>query len=197
MVSILNLKVMLSNRKAKVLICSLVLGFLIAVLFSGKSNYCLKSIAVSPNEEYIVCFEASGTRTIHCYRADGSLAFNYEVPTNVSAGGNCALWFDNDVICALFYRTDKILHFTLDGKILKSSENSVEDIYPQYPYFTKKANHYVYSGEKIIVTYDEESFVGYWLLEKERYLAITTPDGDTKTLLAWTATDDPLTNNGD
>lgn len=47
----------LSGRRLKVLLCYVVFGLLMVAFFSGKSRVDIESIAVSPNEQYVACFE--------------------------------------------------------------------------------------------------------------------------------------------
>ena len=76
----------LSGRKLKVLLCYVVFGLLIVAFFSGKSRVDIESIAVSPNEQYVACFETGNGHKIHCFHSDGSLAFTYNISADISSG---------------------------------------------------------------------------------------------------------------
>ena len=115
-----RLKRTLSKRAMIALLCSLALELTIMLLFSGKSRIDLEAIVVSSNEEYLACFETGRGHKILCFCIDGSLAFDYNIPSEVSGGGHCALWFDADILCVFFYRTNKVVQFTMDGTILKT-----------------------------------------------------------------------------
>ena len=180
-------KEMFSKRRLKVLLFSVIFGLLIMFLFSGKSHINLEAIAVSPDEQYIACFETGNGRKIRCFRADGSLAFDYEISADISAGGNCTLWFEEDVLCVLFYRTEKIAHFAMDGTIQEIVDNTSKETPPEYPSFSQKERKYIFDGNEIDVVYNKRTFLGYWLFGAERYLAITLTNGETKIVYAWTA----------
>lgn len=184
-----SLKERLSGRRLKVVLFSAIFGLLMVLLCSDKPylSLALKAIAVSPDEQFIACFEPSAEYRICCFHTDGSMVFTYNIPVDISAGGHCALWFEDDVLCALFYRTDKIVYFTLSGSILNIADNTAEESPPEFPSFSKKGHQYVFDGNEIDVVYDEGSFLGYWLFGSERYLAITLNSGETKVVYAWTA----------
>lgn len=182
-----NIKERLSGRKLKKLMCYVVFGLLMVTFFSGKSRVGIESIAVSPNEQYIACFETGSGHKIHCFLSDGSMAFTYNIPVYISSGGHCTLWFEDDILCALFYRTDKILYFTLDGTILNIADSTAEESPPKFPSFSQRYRQYVFDGNEIDVVYEKGSFLGYWLLGSERYLGITYKSGETKIVFAWTA----------
>lgn len=190
-IEFLNFKERLSGRRLKVVLYSAVFGLLMALLCSGKPylNLALKAIVVSPDEQYIACFEPSAEYRIHCFHADGSMAFTYNIPVDISAGGHCALWFEDDVLCALFYRTDKIVYFTLSGSILNIADGTEEESPPEFPSFFRRGHQYVFDGNEIDIVYDEGSFLGYWLFGAERSLTITPQNGETKVVYAWTATE--------
>ena len=177
----------LSGRRLKMLLCYVVLGMLMVAIFSGKSRVDIESIAVSPNEQYIACFETGNGHKIHCFQSDGSMAFTYNIPVDISSGGHCTLWFEDDILCALFYRTDKILYFTLDGSILNIADNTLEESPPKFPSFSQRYHQYVFDGNEIDVVYDKGSFLGYWLFGSERYLGIRYKSGETKIVYTWTA----------
>ena len=156
-------------------------------LFVGKSHAAIETIAVSQDEQYIACFEAGDGHKIRCFYADGSLSFDYSVPSDISAGGYCTLWFEGDVLYSLYYRTDKVVCFSVDGTILDVFENESDSRPPKFPAFTRKGNQYIFNGDKIEVIYDKRSFFGYWIFGAERYLAITPQEEETKIAYAWTA----------
>lgn len=184
-----NFKEKLSGRRLKVLMYSVAFGLLIMFVFSGKSHVDLEAIAVSPNEQYIACFETGTGHKIRCFHSDGSLAFDYSILPDISAGGYCTLWFEDDVLCVLFYRTDKIIHFALDGTILNITDSTTKESPPAFPSFFQNGHKYIYAGREIEVVYDKGSFFGYWLFGVERYLAISPKNGETKIVYAWTATE--------
>jgi len=184
---LINFKERLSGRRLKMLQSYVMLGILMVAFFSGKSRVDIESIAVSPNEQYIACFETGNGHKIHCFQSDGSMAFTYNIPVDISSGGHCTLWFEDDILCALFYRTDKILYFTLDGSILNIADNTAEESPPKFPSFARRYHQYVFDGNEIDVVYDKGSFLGYWLFGSERYLAITLKSGEMKILYTWTA----------
>lgn len=177
----------LSGRRLKMLLCCVVFGLLMVAFFSGKSRVDIESIAVSPNEQYVACFETGNGHKIHCFHSDGSMAFTYSIPVDISSGGHCTLWFEDDILCALFYRTDKIIYFTLDGSILNIADNTAEDSPSKFPSFSRRYRQFVFEGNVIDVVYDKGSFLGYWLFGSERYLAITPKSGETKIVYSWTA----------
>lgn len=177
----------LSGRKLKMLLCYVVFGLLMVAFFSGKSRIDIESIAVSPNEQYIACFETGNGYKIRCFNSDGSMAFTYNIPVDISAGGHCTLWFEDDILCALYYRTGKIVYFTLRGSLLKIATDTTEESHPEFPSFSQRNHQYVFDGNEIDVVYNEGSFLEYWLLGSERYLAITPKSGETKIVYSWTA----------
>lgn len=173
------------------LILSVVLGLILTLLFSGKPYLSLEleAIAVSPDEQYIACFEPSKEDRIYCFHADGSLGFEYTIPSEISAGGYCSLWFEDGILCALFYRTDKILSFALNGTILKISNGPHVDSLPKFPSFSIVGHKYVFDGNNIDVVYDKKSWGEYFCFNSERYLEITTSSGINNVVLSWTATE--------
>lgn len=181
----------LSKRRTILLICSIVLGLLIMFLFSGKSRVDLESIAVSTDEQYIACFETGRGHKIRCFHADGSLAFDFDIPADLGSGGYCSLWFDSNGLCVLFYRTNKIAHFSTDGTITSITENTSEMNPTQFPHFSQKDYRYVYEGNKIDVVYNRRSFMDYWFFGSERFLAVTPRNGEMKIVYSWNATSGP------
>ena len=160
------LKEKLSAHRLKILLFCVLLGLLLVAFISGKSRVDLESIAVSANEQYIACFETGNGHKIHCFRSDGSMAFTYNIPVDISSGGHCTLWFEDDTLCALFYRTDKIVYFTTSGTIQKISMDATEEI---------------------SVIYNKAGFLQYWLLGAERYLAVIPKTGEMNVVYSWTA----------
>ena len=179
----------LSEHRARVLLYYVSFGVLMTLLFSGKTSITLEAIAVSPDEQYIACFERGDEHKILCFSSDASLAFDFNIPPDISAGGHCTLWFEDDMLCALFYRTDKIAYFALDGTILNIVADTTEESPSEFPSFFRRGYQYVFEGNEIDVVYDKGSFLGYWLLGAERYLAVTPKSGDRKVIYAWTATE--------
>ena len=184
---------MLSIDNLKKLFFWVVVGLLLMALFSGKKRVELGTIAVSPDEQYIACNESfewlgKGNRweKIRCFQTDGSFAFQYDIPSDISAGGVCALWFDEDVLCAYFYRTDKIVQFAMDGNILDIIVDTSVESPARFPSFTKSGHQYVYRGKEINVVYEKRGFLRYWFFGAERYLAITPKDGETE--IVWSGT---------
>ena len=184
-----RLKRTLSKRAMIALLCSLALGLTIMLLFSGKSRIDLEAIVVSSNEEYLACFETGRGHKILCFCIDGSLAFDYNIPSEVSGGGHCALWFDADILCVFFYRTNKVVQFTMDGTILKTEYVATKQYPPEFPSFTQMRHQYIYEGDKIEVVYDKGSFWEYWIVDSERSLVIITEEGERNVVYSWTAKD--------
>ena len=184
-----KLRERLSARKSKAVLLWLILGLFMVLLFCGKPflSMALEAAAISPDEQYIACFEPSSEYRIHCFRIDGSKMFTYNVPVNISAGGNCSLWFEEDLLFAFFYRTNKVVQITLNGSIRSVIENVEERSRPEFPNFTRRNNQYVFSGDEITVIYDEKSFWQYCFLNEERYLKIVSKNGEQKIICAWTA----------
>ena len=179
----------LSKRTMIALLCSLTLGLAIMLLFSGKSRIDLEAIVVSPNEDYLACFETGRGHKILCFCSDGSLAFDYDIPSDVSGGGHCALWFDENVLCVFFYKTHKVVQFAMDGTILKTDYNTSKQYPPEFPSFIQKDHQYIYEGNKIEVVYTKGSFWEYWIIGSERSFVIITEEGDRKVIYSWTAKD--------
>lgn len=173
--------------KRLMLLISVILGLLGMMVFVGKSNITLDAIAVSPDEQYIACFETGSGHKIRCFRADGFLSFVYDIPVDISEGGYCSLWFEDSELCVLFYRSDKIVRFALDGTILETVNSTVGEIPPKYPSFYREERKYIYDGKKIDVMYDKKDFLGYWVFGAERCLTITSENGEEKIVYAWTA----------
>ena len=181
----LNFKKHVIQQK-KWILCYLAIGLLMVFLFKGKSTAALKAIAVSPDERHIACFEIGNGDKIRCFRSDGAPVFVYDVPSDISAGGHCALWFEDERLCVSFYRTEKIVFFSLDGTILDIARNTAEEDPPEFPSFSRNENKYVFKGDEVTVVYDEGCFLGYWFFGAERDLSITLQNGETK--IVWTAT---------
>lgn len=182
-----HFKEKLTRRNLKKLILYCVIGLLLVSIFNGKCRVDLQTITVSPDEQYVACFETGRGPTIRCFHADGSLAFEYEVLPDISAGGYCTIWFEEDALCALFYRTDKVVHFAMDGTMLNISDGTDMEYPPNFPSFTKHRRKYIFDGSEIEVVYYKGTFVGYWLFGAERYLAITPKNGETVIVYSWTA----------
>ena len=177
----------LSGRNLIIFVCCVILGLLIMSFFSGKSCIDIESIAVSSDEKYIAYFETGNGYKIRCFNSDASIAFTYNIPSDVSAGGYCTLWFEEDILCALFYRTGKIIYFTSHGSILKVATETTEESHPKFPSFTHINHQYVYSGNRIDIVYYKGGFWEYWLLGSERYLAIKPKYGEVRIISSWTA----------
>lgn len=168
-------------------LCNVIFCILLMAAFSGKSHIALESIAVSPNERYIACFENGNGYKIRCFHADTSLAFDYNIPSEISAGGHCTLWFEGDVLYVSFYRTDKIVCLSMDGTVIQIIDNCLEDDPPEFPSFYKKRHQLIYDGAEIDVVYNYRGFLGYYFLGQERYLAVISASGETKNVYTWTA----------
>lgn len=177
----------LSSYRLKILLCSIVLGLLFMVVFSGKSRVDLETVAVSQNEKFVACFKTGDGPKILCFFADGTLAFEYNVNSDISAGGYCTLWFEDEMLYVLFYRTDKIVCFSTDGTIQKILDSELEEYPVEFPSFIKKENKFIYHGNNLNVVYDKRSFFEYWILGADRYLTISPKDGDAVTVMSWGA----------
>ena len=177
----------LSKSKVKVLMCYIALGLLLTFLFSGKTSITLEAIAVSPDEQYVACFVRGDGYKIRCFYANGNLAFDFKVLSDISGGGHCALWFEEDVLCALFYRTDKIVHFAMDGTMLNIAKDTTEKSPPKFLSFSQMGHEYVFEGKEITVIYNKGHFLGYWFGREERYLSITPKGENINVVYAWTA----------
>ena len=155
-----------SRRRLKMLLWYVALGTLITLLFSGKTSITLEAIAVSPDEQYIACFERNSKYRIQCFHSDGSLAFTYNILPEISAGGHCTLWFEDAALCALFYRTDKIVRFALDGTILDISKDATVDPPAKFPSFFCREHQLVFEGNEIDVV-DESLYVYSFVGDQE------------------------------
>ena len=169
--------------RTPMLLLSVAFGFFMMFIFSGKSRVDIESIAVSSNEQYVACFETGNGHKIRCFSKEGSMVFCYNIPTDISAGGHCSLWFEDELLCVFFYRTEKIAHLALDGTLRDISEYMNDDTRSEYDSFTRKGSKYVYEGSTIDVIYQKNSPLGYWLLGLPRYLAITPKNTELKILL--------------
>lgn len=187
LIDLLNLPKRSSGRKFNLLLCYVAFGLLVTMLVSNKTNIALESIAVSQDERHIACFERGNGRKIRCFSSDGSLEFDFMIPSDISAGGHCTLWFEEDVLCALFYRTDLKVSLSVDGSILEIVEYSSEELPPEFDSFSRKGPQYIFDGSEIDVMYNNQTLFGYWILGEERYLAITPKSGETIIVCAWTA----------
>ncbi len=178
----------LGKYKVKLIyfIMLLAIGFLIVLLLSGKSNENINAIAISSDEEYVAFFKTGRGHIIYCYDTRGSLMFQFNIPSAFDAGGHCSLWFDSDNLCAYFFRTKITAYFSLDGSVVNTIENTMEQNPTKYPSFSRKNGQYVFKGAEIDVTYNTAG-VSYWLLGKDRYLKITSKNGETRMLLSWDA----------
>ena len=181
------IKEMFSKRRVKIALLSLIFGLPVLFLFSGKTSARLESIAVSPDEQYIACFEAGYGLMIRCFHADGSLAFEYEAPLDIGNGGYCAIWFEEDELCALFYKTHNVVHFAMDGTILNITDGTDMEYPPNFPSFKKQRRKYIFDGNKIEVVYNKQTFAGYWFFGAERYLEIIPKSGEPIIVYSWTA----------
>ena len=182
-----NVKERLSRHSLKMLLLCVALGLLAVALFSGKSRIDLEAIAVSSDEQYIACFETGNGHKIRCFHADGSIAFIYDIPVDISSGGHCTVWFENDTLCALFYRTGKIVSFSLNGTILGISPDATEESHPEFLSFAKNGHQYIFDGKEIDVIYNKRNLVEYWFFGAERYLAIKSESGEMKIIDSWNA----------
>lgn len=177
----------LSPYKVKILLCSTALVILIMIVFSGKSRVDLETVAVSPSEKLIACFKTGDGPQILCFFADGTLAFEYNVNPDISAGGHCTLWFEDEILYALFYRTDKVICFSTTGTILKILDNEFEEYPIEFPHFDKTGHKFIYYGSEFDVVYDRGSFLGYWLLGTNRCLTILPKNGKAIPIMTWKA----------
>lgn len=177
-----------------VILFSIALGLIIMAVFPGKKSAALKSIAVSGDEQYIACYEwtellgkNNHKARILCFRSDGSLAFEFDILPEFSAGGACTLWFENDMLCILFYRTDIIVHYAMNGVMIDTVDDTTEEYPSKFPAFDRAGPKYVFDGNKIDVVYDHGSFWGYMFCGTERKLTITTEKGEAQVVWAETA----------
>lgn len=181
----------LKSKKLKqrivLLLTSVVISILCMFLFSNKYKIAIESMAVSPSEEYIAYFLRGDGYKICCEHTDGISMFSFDIPTDISAGGFCSLWFDNDSLYAFFYRTNKVVCFALDGTVQCISESTEEKYPPEFPSFTHKGSKYVFQGKYVNVVYNERTFWDYWILDKERYVAVLSKANEVKFVYIWTA----------
>lgn len=169
------------------LLCFLVLGMVIMCLFSEKSRIDIEEIAVSSDEQYLAFFETGEGYKIRCFHKDGIPAFVYDIPTELSAGGHCTLWFDDDTLFVLFDRTDKSVQLSMAGSVLGVFEENEFANVPQYSDFYWRKNEYIYQGKEINVIYNKGSFLDYWILGAERYLVVESSRGDKQIISSWSA----------
>ena len=174
------------NKLKHFLVC-LAIGLLVMCLLCGKSRRDIESLAVSPDEQYVAFFETGEGYKLRCYRVGGSQSFEYAIPSELSAGGFCVVWFEADTVCALFYRTNKIAHFSTDGTLLNISESNWEEYPSEFPGFDKKGAQYIYEGTNVHVIYNKRNMFSYWLFGAERYLTVKSKNGNMTTLLSWSA----------
>lgn len=174
-------------KELNLLLICITIGLLILCLLSGKTRRDIESMAVSPDEQYIAFFETGEGHMLRCYRVDGFQSFEYAIPSELSAGGHCVVWFEADTLCALFYRTKKVVRFSLDGTIVNVSKNNWDGYPLAFPGFSKKDSQYIYKGEHIDVIYNKRSIVAYWLFGFERYLTVKSQNGEIMSLLSWSA----------
>ena len=177
-----------TGRKLTWLLISLAVGLLLMCLLSGKSRRDIESLAVSSDEQYVAFFETGEGYKLRCYRVDGSQSFEYAIPSELSAGGFCVVWFESDTVCALFYRTNKVAHFSPDGTLLNIYESNWEEYPSAFPGFDKKGTQYIYEGNHIDIIYNKRNIFAYWLFGAERQLAVDSNNGEKTILLSWSAT---------
>ena len=183
----LCLKDSILKHRLRILLYSLVFGCFMFFLFSGKSRIDIETIAVSPDEQYIACFETGNGYKIRCFNKDGMVMFCYFIPADISAGGHCSLWFEDDCLCVQFYRTSKIAYFTMDGTILDLCDSANNEAPPKFASFSRKGSKYVYEGITLDIIYEKSSILGYWLFHSPRYLAITPQNAELKIVYIWFA----------
>ena len=181
-----DIKKILMNRNLKLLLIYSAIGLLIICTLSGKSRREIQSISVSADEQYVGFFETGEGFKLRCYSVDGRQTFEYEIPSDLSAGGHCVVWFESDVLHALFYRTKKIASFLPDGTLINVSESKLDEYPPEFPGFYRKDTQLIYNGKNIEILYSKNSFA-YWLLGAERCLKVVFPDGQETTIVSWTA----------
>lgn len=182
-----NFRKKLTGRNLKMLILFSVVGILLVSIFNGKCRVDLQTLAVSPDEQYVACFETGRGSIIRCFHADGLLAFEYEAPLDIGNGGYCAIWFEEDELCALFYKTHNVVHFAMDGTILNITDGTDMEYPPNFPSFKKQRRKYIFDGNKIEVVYNKQTFAGYWFFGAERYLEIIPKSGEPIIVYSWTA----------
>ena len=173
-------------KKARRLLCYFLIGLLLMVLLSGKSNLEIKSIAVSQNEEFVACFSNIDGCNIRCFSTDGLLQFHYDIPLDISSGGNCALWFDGDILYARFYRSDLIVSFDMDGTVTDICHEIATTVTSEYPSFLQQGHRYVFEGQNLGIVYDTGG-LGYWLWGEKRYLKIAPLGEEPIVLMSWVA----------
>ena len=179
----------MAKKNWYILLLTLIVGLFCALLFSNKSNKDIETIAVSPDEKYIAYFETGDGHKIRCFQNDGTLAFDYYIPSEMSAGGYCTLWFDGNVLFVLFYRTDKVARFTMNGTTISIDDYTDQNYPPKFMFFSYSRNKYSYIGTRIDVVYDRQSFLGYWLLNRERCAMVVFKDGTRLVLDRWSSTE--------
>lgn len=190
LIDLLNFRNKLSERKLKALLIYVLVGILLVSATFGKNRIDFETIAVSSNEQLIACFETGsehGSR-IRCFRTDASHAFDYNIQSDISAGGHCTLWFEDDILCVQFYRTNKLVRLLADGTILEVGEASAKSPPPLFQNFTKEGHKYTYTGNLIDVVYDKKSVLSYWFFGADRNLAIITKSGEKTLICSWTST---------
>ena len=181
------IKKLFHGRKLKNLLIYLVIGSLILCTLSGKSRRQIQSMAVSANEQFVAFFETGDGYKICCYCVDGVQAYEYLIPSELSAGGHCVVWYESDVLCTLFYRTDKVVRFSPDGEIISISESTLDEDPPKFPGFERKTAKLIYEGKQADIIYGNPFALSYWLFGSKRYVDVRYENGETKTLLSWTA----------
>ena len=174
------------NEANGLLIC-LAISLLVMCILSEKSRRDIESMAVSADERYVAFFETGEGYKLCSYRVDGLQSFEYAIPSELSAGGHCAVWFESDILCVLFYRTNKVAYFSIDGTIINITENEQEEYPSMFPGFSKKGSQYVYEGTSVDISYNKCNIFEYWLFGFERYVTVKSKNGETTTLLSWSA----------
>lgn len=177
----------LTRSELNLLLISLIIGLLTMCILSGKSRRDIESLAVSHDEQYIAFFETGEGYKLRCYNVNSFQSFEYTIPSELSAGGHCVVWFETDTLCALFYRTNKVVSFSLDGIVINVSESGRDEYPAMFPGFSKKGSQYIYEGKDVDIIYNKCNVFAYWLFGSERYLTVKSKNGETTTLLSWTA----------
>lgn len=142
-------------------------GLAVVFVLRNLNPVSLSAITVSDDECYIAfIIENDGGigsddtpyQTLVCCTAEREILFETDLSV-MTAGGNCALWFEGTNLYVFTFRPNTILKYDLSGGFERYTANPIPSPYPDsFPHFSKSLLQSTYKGHNYDLTYKKQLF---------------------------------------
>lgn len=182
----------LKNRfhLSKIQIICIIIAVVLAVVFMTllfyKDDCQIADCSVSLDEQYVVFVKRADRWKndyevqLVCCNIDGQQLFEKDI-TDHTAGGTCAVWFEDKTIVVYFFRNHLCISYSMSGEVLEEytyTENWSPKLFRE---FKSIWGNRKYTASDFVLTYKNAGFISYYMMKKPRSLILTKSDGSTYT----------------